>query len=130
MRAEILNWLHRLRKGTCIPIRTIWPYPEGWGVFNKTTNTVYCTGQTEEYCKLISKLENNPHLGSRVWKEGELAMLAEGHEEDTVANEAMRILQKRFNKTYFWCTDCDGVVTTPKKCCMTRLENELQDHAS
>ncbi len=61
--------------------------------------------------------------------ENELIDLATWHIDDAVANKAMAELRERFDSTYFWCTDCDGLVVKDKDCCLNRLENidELED---
>jgi len=50
--------------------------------------------------------------------EQELIETAEAHECDEVANKAMKELRERFDKTYFWCMDCDGLVCKPVDCCL------------
>lgn len=41
------------------PIRTIWPYPEGWGVYNHKTHTVLETGlPSKERAQAICDLQN------------------------------------------------------------------------
>ena len=42
--------------------------------------------------------------------ENELRMIAELDQDDVVAGKAMKELQERFDKTYDWCWDCDGIV--------------------
>jgi len=59
--------------------------------------------------------------------ESKLMQLAEQHPEDEIANEAMAELRKRFDSTYFWCVDCDGLVTTEKNCCRNRKESDILD---
>lgn len=57
--------------------------------------------------------------------ETELMILAE-EEGDNVANKAMKELRERFDKTYFWCEDCDFLVTKEKDCCLNRpVTNEI-----
>ncbi len=36
----------------------------------------------------------------------ELIQLAEQHLDDDVANNAMKELRERFDKSYLWCWDC------------------------
>jgi len=50
--------------------------------------------------------------------EKELIELAQNHEDDDVANKAMKELKERFDKTYFFCDDCDGLVCKEKDCCL------------
>lgn len=38
---------------------------------------------------------------------------------DDRANRAMKILRERYDKSYFWCADCDFLVT--KNCCNEKL---------
>ncbi len=52
--------------------------------------------------------------------EDELINLATWHIDDEVANKAMVELRERFDNTYFWCTDCDGLVVKEKDCCLNR----------
>ena len=50
--------------------------------------------------------------------ESELINLAEQHPDDVVASRSMKELRDRFDKTYFWCADCDGLVVKEKNCCL------------
>ena len=50
--------------------------------------------------------------------EEELIDLAEMHPDENVANGAMKELRERFDATYFWCYDCDGMVCKEKDCCL------------
>jgi hypothetical protein len=52
--------------------------------------------------------------------EAELIIIAENHPDDTKSAEAMKELRERFDKTYGWCNDCDGLVCKEKDCCMNR----------
>jgi hypothetical protein len=58
--------------------------------------------------------------------EEELCKVAESHEDDSIANSAMRLLRDNFDKTYFWCQDCDGLVTKASQCCLNQ-ECEILD---
>lgn len=40
------------------------------------------------------------------------------HPDDSTANAAMEELRNNFDKTYFWCEDCDGLVVKEKECCL------------
>ena len=51
-------------------------------------------------------------------EERELCDIAERDPDDEKANEAMKTLREKYDKTYFWCDDCDGLVTTEADCCM------------
>ena len=42
--------------------------------------------------------------------EHNLVNIATFHEEDKVANRAMRILRSRYNETYHWCPEWDYLV--------------------
>ena len=53
-------------------------------------------------------------------EEFKLIQLAEQHPNDNVANEAMKKLREKFDKTYGWCQDCDGLVCKEKDCCLNR----------
>jgi hypothetical protein len=50
--------------------------------------------------------------------EKELILTAEQHPNEETANKAMKELRSRFDKTYVWCNDCDGLVTKEKDCCL------------
>lgn len=51
-------------------------------------------------------------------EETELIIIAEQHPDDKVSANAMKELRERFDKTYGWCADCDGLVCKEKDCCM------------
>lgn len=40
-------------------IRTIWPYPEGWGVWQPSTRTIIDTGLPKEEAERICKEMNS-----------------------------------------------------------------------
>lgn len=40
---------------------------------------------------------------------------------DNKANRAMKILRERYDKSYFWCADCDFLVTKKENCCNEKL---------
>ncbi len=54
--------------------------------------------------------------------EHNLINIATFHKEDSVANRAMKILRKRYNKTYHWCYEWDGLVINSShaeaSCCL------------
>jgi len=50
--------------------------------------------------------------------EAELIHIAIYHEDNEVAKEAMKELRERFDSTYGWCSDCDGLVCKEKDCCL------------
>jgi hypothetical protein len=52
--------------------------------------------------------------------EQELIITAQNHLDDTVANQAMAELRERFDPTYFWCEDCDGLVCKLSECCLNQ----------
>lgn len=54
--------------------------------------------------------------------EKELINIAEGSTCDKRASKAMQELRKRFDSTYKWCNDCDGLVVKEKDCCQNRKE--------
>lgn len=49
-----------------------------------------------------------------------IVSIAQGHSDDKYANNAMKQLKERFDKTYMFCVDCDGLVTKEKDCCLTQ----------
>lgn len=49
-----------------------------------------------------------------------LIRLAEQSPDDEIANKAMKELRERFDESYFWCMDCDGLVCKEKDCCMNK----------
>ena len=55
---------------------------------------------------------------TRILEEFALVVIATTHEDNGMAGRAMKQLRRRFNKTYFWCDDCDYAVTTKKGCCL------------
>ncbi len=50
--------------------------------------------------------------------ETKLVDIATFHSEDVIANKAMRILKEKYDSTYFFCNDCDGLATKQKDCCL------------
>ena len=50
----------------------------------------------------------------------ELIKVAEQHPDDNKAKEAMSELRNRFDRTYGWCNDCDGLVCKEKDCCLNQ----------
>lgn len=53
-------------------------------------------------------------------EELKLMRIAEQHPNDEVSAKAMQDLRSKYDETYFWCDDCDGIVTTEANCCMNR----------
>ena len=47
-----------------------------------------------------------------------LIILAENHPDDDTANLAMSELRNRFDPSYGWCLDCDGLVCKEKDYCL------------
>lgn len=54
----------------------------------------------------------------------ELIRIAEQYSDDETASKAMKELRERFDKTYGWCVDCDGLVCKEKDCCLNREYKE------
>lgn len=52
----------------------------------------------------------------------QLIRLAQQHPCDKIANKAMKELRTKFDMTYGWCNDCDGLVCKEKDCCLNRLD--------
>lgn len=50
-----------------------------------------------------------------------LVRTAETHEDDEVANEAMKQLREKYGD-YFFCSDCDGLVVKRENCCLNRAQ--------
>ena len=61
--------------------------------------------------------------------ESQLAILAETHPDDDIALQYMKELRKRFDETYIWCQDCDGLVCKEEDCCLNKdpLEESSDD---
>ncbi|MEM6737430.1 MAG: hypothetical protein AAF620_15320 [Bacteroidota bacterium] len=85
---------------------------------------------------MINNIKSARRRLSKLYSESELKQLdrrqleivAECHDNDGVAKSAMKLLREKFDKTYMWCTDCDGLVTTEANCCMNRkpdVDNEF-----
>lgn len=54
-------------------------------------------------------------------EELELVISAETHPDDEIANKAMKELRLKYDITYGWCEDCDGLVVKQKDCCMYKV---------
>ena len=72
------------------------------------------------YCPvLIYAYMNKPKT------EPELIHIATWSQDDHEANAAMSELRERFDSTYIWCEDCDGVVVKKKDCCIEKpIDNQ------
>lgn len=53
-------------------------------------------------------------------KEQQLIQIAEQHPDDDIAERAMKVLRVRYNDSYFWCIDCDGLVCKKSECCLNQ----------
>jgi len=53
-------------------------------------------------------------------KELELIKIAEQHPDNNEANKAMKELREKYDPTYGWCMDCDGLVCKSKDCCLNQ----------
>lgn len=51
-------------------------------------------------------------------EEQKLKLIAETFPDDELANEAMNQLRTKFDETYFFCDECDGIVCKEKDCCL------------
>ena len=64
----------------------------------------------------------NQYIDKRVanekLEERRLVITAEIHPNEDKAESAMKELREKYDKTYFWCWDCDGLVTKEKNCCL------------
>jgi len=74
----------------------------------------------EEYLSLLGE------IATEEMSEENLILIAQ-HSGDKAANTAMKELRKRFDKTYGWCEDCDGLVIKEKDCCMNRINTETSN---
>jgi hypothetical protein len=43
---------------------------------------------------------------------------------DLESKYAMALLREKYDMTYGWCANCDGVVVKEKDCCLNRIDNE------
>lgn len=59
--------------------------------------------------------------------ENELMQLAQDHPDNEITELAMAKLRDRFDKTYIWCVDCDGLVVKEKDCCLNRVDSDFSD---
>lgn len=53
--------------------------------------------------------------------ENELIDIAQDHPDENIANDAMKELRERFDATYGWCYDCDGLVCKEIDCCLNNI---------
>ena len=60
-------------------------------------------------------------------EELKLIEIAEQHPNDEVSKKAMKELREKYDETYFWCDDCDGLVTTKANCCMN-IKHKKKDN--
>lgn len=56
--------------------------------------------------------------------EKELQWIATMADSDEEAGEAMKELRERFDPTYFYCCECDGMATKESECCLNINEDE------
>jgi len=49
-----------------------------------------------------------------------LIVIAQHEPDDVLANIAMKELREKYDPTYMWCEDCDGVVCKEKDCCLNQ----------
>ena len=70
----------------------------------------------------------SPEAKERASKMAEVTLIdaAQNSEDESEANEAMRLLREKFDPTYGWCEDCDGLVCKEKDCCMNKFINALK----
>lgn len=71
-------------------------------------------------CDCTACREGDAEACLKYSSEDELIMVAEQHPSEDRAEEAMRLLRKKFDPTYGWCEDCDGLVCTERDCCLYR----------
>lgn len=56
--------------------------------------------------------------------ESGLILIAENDPCDKKAKQSMKELREKFDKTYMWCLDCDGLVVKEKDCCLNRISED------
>lgn len=59
--------------------------------------------------------------------EAQLINIATWNQDDKIASEAMKELHLRFDKTYGWCQDCDGLVVKESECCLNQPYEPLDE---
>lgn len=59
-------------------------------------------------------------------EENALINIAQNHQDDKIAMDAMKKLKEKYDPTYGWCSDCDGLVCKEADCCLNKniKENE------
>lgn len=51
-------------------------------------------------------------------EEAELIWTAQYDRDEQKANDAMKQLKEKYDETYGFCNDCDGLVVKESECCM------------
>ena len=65
---------------------------------------------------------SNPTMG-----EAQLGYCATYDQDEAIASRAMELLRTKYDKTYGWCWDCDGLVIRQKDCCLNRIACHSDD---
>jgi hypothetical protein len=52
--------------------------------------------------------------------EEQLVNFAQNHPDDKMASQAMGVLKRKFDNTYIYCMECDGLVCKVKQCCLNQ----------
>ena len=55
-------------------------------------------------------------------EELDLIIIAELSLDDKDAQEAIEELQKKYDPTYIYCLDCDGMVVKKANCCLVKMK--------
>lgn len=79
-----------------------------------------CNKQRWNDCECVIKCKRGCDEILDNQTEAYLVGMAENHPDDNLANRAMKILRNKFDKTYGWCNDCDGLVIKKRYCCLNR----------
>jgi len=60
-------------------------------------------------------------------KEQDLRNIAQWHESEDIGNRATAVLRGRYNGSYFFCNDCDGLLVTESECCLNIIKEEQKN---
>jgi hypothetical protein len=60
-------------------------------------------------------------------RENNLHKIAQYDSDNKRANKALKILRQYFDPTYFYCSDCDDLLTIEKECCYNLMDMPVGD---